>query len=99
MNLSHKSKWIIFAGGSVLFVLGVAIFGSSFITKLQMQFGLKGKIELIEECITMPGCAITTDELEFYKNYKTIKKSKTFQELEMTEMGGFLLKEGLNEKQ
>lgn len=99
MKTEHKTRLIIFVIILIIFVLGVAIFGPKFITKLQMEFGLKAKIELIEECIPMPGCAITTEELELYKHYKMIKKTKTYKELEETELGEFLLKEGLSEGQ
>ena len=40
----------------------------------------------------MPGCAITTDELDLYKHYKTLEKNKMFQELKETELGEILLK-------
>ena len=77
MELSKKAKFIIFVILLTIFVLGVAVYGPKFIQKLQIEFGLKGKIELIEECIPMPGCAITTDELDLYKHYKTLQKNKT----------------------
>ena len=99
MELSRKSKLIIFILLHVLFVLGVAIFGPKFITKLQMEFGFKGKIELIEECISMPGCAITTEELDIYNHYKKLQSNQKFKELEETELGRFLLKEGLEHKE
>ncbi len=98
MEISNKTKLIISIIVLTVFILGVAMFGPKFITKLQMELGLKGKIELIEECILMPGCAITTDELDLYNHYKMIKKNKSFQELEKTELGEFLLQEGLNKE-
>jgi len=98
MEISHKAKLVLSIIVLTVFILGVAIFGPKFITKLQMEFGLKAKIELIEECIPMPGCAITTDELDLYNHYKMIKKNKTFKGLEETELGELLLKEGINEE-
>ena len=95
MKTEHKTKAIIFFILLIVLILAVAIFGPKVITKLQMEFGLKAKIELIEECIPMPGCAITTDELDLYNHYKMLKETKTFKELEETELGEFLLKEGL----
>lgn len=97
MKTEHRTKLIIFTIVLTVFVLGVAIFGPKLITKLQVEFGLKNKILLIEECIPMPGCAITTDELDLYNHYKTLEKNKIFQELEETEVGEFLIKEGLHE--
>ena len=98
MEINHKTKFIIFIFVLVVFILGMVIFGPKFITKLQVEFGFKNKIILIEECIAMPGCSITTDELDLYNHYKMIKKNETFKELEETEVGEFLLKEGLNEE-
>lgn len=92
MEISHKTKLVLFIILLTVFILGVAMFGPKFIQKLQIEFGVKGKIELIEECILMPGCAITTDELDLYKHYKTLEQNKMFQELKETELGELLLK-------
>ena len=99
MELSKKAKFIIFVILLTIFVLGVAVYGPKFIQKLQIEFGLKGKIELIEECIPMPGCAITTDELDLYKHYKTLQKNKIFKEFEETELGEILLKREVEKKE
>ena len=98
MEVSHKTKLIIFLILLTAFILGVAMFGPKFIHKIQMEFGFKGKIELIEECIPMPGCAITTDELDLYNNYKILEKNKTFKELEETELGKILIKREPNKE-
>ena len=92
MELTKKTKFIIFVILLTIFVLGVAIFGPKFVQKLQIEFGLKGKIELIEECILMPGCAITTDELDLLNHYKTLEENSLFKELKETELGEILLK-------
>jgi hypothetical protein len=99
MDLSRKSKFIIFVMILVVFVLGVAMFGPKFITKLQIEFGMKGKIMLIEECLAMPGCAISTDELDIYNHYIELEKNQKFKDLEETEVGRFLLREGMQERE
>ena len=68
------------------------------VLNLSIKFRLKGKIELIEECIPMPGCAITTDELDLYNKYKILEKNKTFKELEESELGNILIKREINKE-
>jgi len=99
MEVSHKTKLVIFVILLTVFILGAAMFGPKFIYKIQLEFGFKGKIERIEECILMPGCAITTDELDLYNHYKILEKNKTFKELEKTELGNILIKRETNKEQ
>jgi len=98
MEISYKIKLVISIIVLTVFILGVVMFGPKFIHKIQMEFGFKGKIELIEKCIPMPGCAITTDELDLYNNYKILEKNKTFKELEETELGKVLIKKEPNKE-
>ncbi len=98
MEISHKTKLVIFVILLTVFMLGVAMFGPKFIHKIQMEFGFMGKIELIEECIPMPGCAITTDELDLYNKYKILEKNKTFKEFKETELGNILIKREANKE-
>ena len=70
-----------------VFILGVVIGGPAFIHKVQMQLGFKGKIDLIEQCIEMPGCAISTNELELYNNYKALYESEVVEELKESDLG------------
>ena len=99
MEVSHKTKLVIFVILLTVFILGVAMFGPKFIHKIQIEFGFKGKIERIEACILMPGCAITTDELDLYNHYKILEKNKTFKELEETELGNILIQRETNKEQ
>lgn len=98
MEISRKIKFTLFIILLTVFILGVVLFGPKFIHKIQMEFGFKGKIELIEECIPMPGCAITTDELDLYNHYRDLEKNKIFKELEETELGKVLLKREANKE-
>ena len=99
MELGRKEKLLVLIVLLTGFILGVVMFGPKFITKLQIEFGMKGKIMLIEECISMPGCAISTDELDIYNHYKELEKNKKFKEFEETELGKFLIKEGVEKKE
>ena len=56
--------------------LGLSIGGPKFAHFVQMQFGNKGKVELLEQCIAMPGCSIGPADLEFYERYKTVRESE-----------------------
>jgi hypothetical protein len=58
-----------------ILVVGISIGGPKFVNFIQMQFGSKGKIELLEQCIEMPGCSIGPTDLEFYERYRTITES------------------------
>ena len=93
MDLSNNTKKIIFTIILTIFILGVTISGPKFINKVQMMFGFKGKIELIEKCIAMPSCAISTDELDFYENYKKLESSKIGKKLKDTNLAKDLEKE------
>ncbi len=87
MEISSKTKSIVLVILLVLFILGVTISGPKFINKLQMQFGFKGKIDLIEKCLETSGCAISADELDLYTNYKMLQESKIGKKLKETKIG------------
>ena len=93
MDLSNNTKKIIFTIILTIFILGVTISGPKFINKIQMMFGFKGKVELIERCIKTPSCAITTDELDFYENYQKLESSKAGKRFKDSELGKNLEKE------
>ena len=59
-----------------ILALGISIGGPKFVDFVQMQFGNKGKVELLEQCIEMPGCSIGPDDLEFFERYKTVRESE-----------------------
>jgi hypothetical protein len=59
-----------------ILVVGISIGGPKFVNFIQMQFGSKGKVELLERCIAMPGCSIGPSDLEFYERYKTVRESE-----------------------
>ncbi len=98
MEISNKTKFIVFVIFLVVFILGVTISGPKFINKLQMQFGFKGKIDLIEKCLTTSGCAISADELDLYTNYKTAQESKIGKKLKESKIGKALKEEEQKEK-
>lgn len=98
MDISKKSKVIVLTIILTGLILGVTISGPKFIYKLQMAFGFKGKIVLIEECLETPGCAITTDELDLYNHYKSLKKSKVGQKIKESDLHESLKEEAQNDK-
>ena len=74
-------------------VVGISVGGSKFINAIQMQFGSKGKIDLIERCIEMPGCTIGPDDLDFYDRYHAIRDSDVAQKIKESETVEQLMKE------
>lgn len=91
MEIRKKAKLIVFIMILTVFILGVVMLGPKFIYKVQMKFGFKGMIDNIEQCIAMPGCAITTDELDIYNHYKTFVESETGKEFKESELGNLVL--------
>ena len=85
MELSNQVKLIILACIIAVLVVGISIGGPKFVDFLQMQFGSKGKIELIDRCIEMPGCAIGPEELDFYDRYHTIRESEVGQKIKASD--------------
>ena len=76
VDISNKTKLVVFACIIAVLVVGISIGGPKFINAVQMHFGSKGKIDLIERCIDMPGCSIGPDDLDFYERYHTIRDSE-----------------------
>ncbi len=64
-----------------LFV-GISLGGPKFVRAVQLQFGSKGKIELIERCIAMPGCAIGPDDLDFQDRYHAVRESEVGEKIQ-----------------
>ena len=60
---------------------------------MQIQFGSKGKIELIERCVDMPGCSIGPDDLDFYERYHKIRDSEVAHKIKESEAVEKLLQE------
>ena len=76
MAVSNKAKLVVFTCIIAVLVVGISIGGPKFINAVQMHFGSKGKIDLIERCVDMPGCSIGPDDLDFYERYHKIRDSK-----------------------
>lgn len=98
MEISDKAKSTVLIILLTVFILGVTISGPKFINKIQMQFGFKGKIDLIEQCIETSGCAITTDELDLYNNYKIAQESKVGEKLKESKVGKAIKEEEQKDK-
>ena len=74
-------------------MVGINVGGPKFINAVQMQFGSKGKIDLIERCIEMPGCSIGPDDLDFYERYHAIRGSDVAQKIKQSETVEKLMEE------
>ena len=81
MGASNQVKLVVLVCVIAVLVVGISVGGPKFINALQMHFGSKGKIELIDRCIEMPGCAIGLDDLDFYERYHTIRDSDAAQKI------------------
>ena len=75
MSISNSTKIIVLSVIIAILVVGISIGGPKFVNFIQMQFGSKDKIELLEQCIETPGCSIGPTDLEFYERYRTIRES------------------------
>ena len=74
--MSKKAKSIALIAIIVSLFVGITLGGPKFVSAVQKQFGSKGKIELIERCIKMPGCAIGPDDLDFQDRYHAVRESE-----------------------
>jgi hypothetical protein len=74
-------------------MVGINVGGPKFINAMQMHFGSKGKIDLIERCIEMPGCTIGPDDLDFYERYHTIRDSDVAKKIKESETVEKLMEE------
>ena len=93
MEISNQVKLIVLACIIAVLVVGISIGGPKFVNAVQMHFGSKGKIDLINRCIEMPGCSIGPDDLDFYDRYHAIRESDVGQEIKESEAVKQLLKE------
>lgn len=75
MASSNSPKLILLSVIIAILVVGISIGGPKFVNFVQMQFGSKGKVELLQKCVEMPGCSIGPADLEYYERYKTIRES------------------------
>ncbi len=98
MEISDKTKSTVLIILLTVFILGVTISGPKFINKILMQFGFKGKMDSIEQCLATSGCAITTDELDFYTKYKTAQEGEIGKKLKESELGKAIKEEEQKEK-
>jgi len=74
-------KVVVLACVIAVLVVGISLGGPKIINAAQMHFGSKGKIELIDRCIEMPGCSIGPADLDFYERYHTIRDSDAAQKI------------------
>jgi hypothetical protein len=81
MEGSNQFKLILLICVIIVLVFGITIGGPKFVNALQMEFGSKGKIELLKRCVDMPGCTIGPDDLSFYDRYKTVRESDAAQKI------------------
>ena len=93
MGKGTKIKLTLFIVVLTGLILGLVISGPQFFYKMQMQFGFKGKIDIIEQCLTTKGCAITTDELELYNQFHKFENSDLKKRLKKTDFGKSLVEE------
>lgn len=75
-QVSKKTKNLVLIVITVGLFLGISMGGPKFVRAVQIQFGSKGKIELIERCIEMPGCSIGPDDLDFQERYYAVRESE-----------------------
>ena len=85
MDASNQVKLVVLACVIAVLVVGISIGGPKFINALQLHFGSKGKIELIDRCIKMTGCSIGPDDLDFYDRYHAVRESDVSQEIKESE--------------
>jgi hypothetical protein len=85
VEISNSMKLGVLVVIVVILALGISIGGPKFVNFVQMQFGNKGKVELLEQCIAMPGCSIGPDDLDFYERFKTVRESEAADEIRESE--------------
>jgi hypothetical protein len=93
MGASNQIKLLFLVCVIAVLVVGISVGGPKFINAVQMHFGSKGKIELIERCIEMPGCTIGPDDLDFYDRYQAIRESDAAQQIKESDAVEELLEE------
>ena len=93
MDASKQVKLVVLVCVIAILVVGISIGGPKFVNALQMHFGSKGKIELIDRCIEMPGCSISPNDLDFYERYHAIRESEAGQKIKESDAVEGLLEE------
>lgn len=86
MDSSNQVKLVVLACVIAVLVVGINFGGPKFINALQMHFGSKGKIDLIDRCIAMPGCSIGPVDLDFYERYHTVRDSDAAQKIKESDV-------------
>ncbi len=85
--MSNKIKLIFLVCVIAVLMVAISIGGPKAVDTLQMQFGNKGKIDLIQRCIEMSGCAIGPEDLDFYERYKTVRSSDVAEKVRESDAG------------
>ena len=85
MTASNSAKLILLSTVIATLVMGISIGGPEFVHFIQMQFGSKGRVELLQQCIDMPGCSIGPADLEFYERYKMVRESEAAEKIRESE--------------
>jgi len=93
MGVSNQVKVVVLACVIAVLVVGISLGGPKLINAVQMHFGSKGKIELIDRCIEMPGCSIGPADLDFYERYQTIRDSDAAQKIRESDVVEELLEQ------
>jgi len=93
MSISNPVKLVVLVCIIAILVVGISIGGPKFVNFVQMQFGNKGKIDLMEQCIEMPGCSIGPDDLDFYERYHKVRESDAAEKIRESDAGEKMLKE------
>jgi len=81
MGATNQVKLVVLVCVIAVLVVGISVGGPKFINAVQIHFGAKGKIELLDRCIDMPGCSIGPDDLDFYERYHAIRESDAAQKI------------------
>lgn len=85
--MSDKFKLILLVCVIAVLMMAIGIGGPKAFDAIQMQFGNKGKIDLIERCIEMPGCAIGPEDLDFYERYRKVRSSDAAEKIRESDAG------------
>ena len=93
MGASNPVKLVVLVCVIAVLMVGISLGGPKLINAVQMHFGSKGKIDLIDRCMEMPGCTIGPDDLDFYERYHAIRESDVGQKIKESDVVEELLEE------
>jgi hypothetical protein len=91
--MSNSIKLVLLVCVIAVLMVAISIGGPKAVNAIQMHFGNKGKVDLIERCIEMPGCSIGPSDLDFYERYKTVRGSEAAQKIRESEAVEKLIEE------